>query len=77
MLVPGHPRISIDPEICFGKPVIAGTRMRVMDILGALSAGDSIANIVEDFPYVDEEAIYACLAYAAEVTGRPVAIAAE
>ena len=65
MTVTGHPRIAIDPAICGGRPTIAGTRMRVTDILEAMASGVSQEEIVQDFPYVTLEDIRACLAYAA------------
>ena len=77
MIVPGHPLISANAAICGGKPVIGGTRIRVADILGALAAGDTVEELVADFDSVDEAAIRACLAYAADVIGNPVALAAE
>jgi uncharacterized protein (DUF433 family)/predicted nucleic acid-binding protein len=65
MIVPGHPRIAVDSAICGGRPTIAGTRMRVTDILEALAAGTSDQEIVQDFPYVNLTDIRACLGYAA------------
>jgi uncharacterized protein (DUF433 family) len=41
--------ISIDASVCHGKPVIAGTRVLVSTILGALAGGDSVADISEDY----------------------------
>jgi uncharacterized protein (DUF433 family) len=72
MRVPGHPRIDIDPEICSGKPCVAGTRMRAADILRGLSSGDTEADILESFPYISLQDIRACLAFAAYVTAQPV-----
>jgi uncharacterized protein (DUF433 family) len=71
MTLADHPRISIDPEICGGRPTVAGTRMRVMDILEALAEGVSEEEIVADFPYVTLEDIRACLAYAASLSDEP------
>lgn len=48
MIVPGHPRISIDPAIRSGKATIAGTRMGVHDVLELLANGASYEEIVED-----------------------------
>jgi uncharacterized protein (DUF433 family) len=77
MPIPGHPRIDARPGVCGGKPTIVGTRMRVTDILGALSAGDSEDEIIADFPHITREDIRACLAYAAEATAHPLPLAAE
>jgi len=76
MQIPDHPRISIDPQICGGRPTIAGTRMRVTDILDALAEGVSEDEIVADFPYVTLEDIRACLRYAASIAEEPRRLAA-
>lgn len=57
-------RISIDPQVCHGKPVVTGTRVPVSNVVGALSAGQSIASILEDYPTLTEEDVRACLAFA-------------
>lgn len=57
--------ISIDPEVRFGKPCIAGTRISVQDILEWLASGMSKHEIIEDFPELNEEMIHAALAFAA------------
>lgn len=58
-------RISIDPEIRFGKPCIKGTRIAVVDILGWLASDISMEEIIEDFPWLTKEDILAALAFAA------------
>ncbi len=77
MTLPDHPRISVDPEICGGRPTIAGTRMRVTDILELLANGVSEQQIVADFPYVAVEDIRASLTYAASIADEPARFAAE
>ena len=57
--------ITIDPEICFGKPCIIGTRISVGDILKWLSAGMTLEEIIEDYPELQEVHIRAALAFAA------------
>ena len=57
--------ITIDPEICFGKPCIKGTRISVGDILKWLSAGMTVEEIIEDYPELQEVHIRAALAFAA------------
>lgn len=57
--------------------MIAGTRLRVADILEMLAAGASPETIARDFPYVDEADVRAALAFAAAQTGHPVVVAAE
>lgn len=59
-------RISIDPEIRFGKPCIKGTRIAMVDILGWLASDMSMEEIVEDFPPLKREDILAALAFAAK-----------
>lgn len=62
--------------MCGGRPVIAGTRVRVTDILEMLAGGASAGEIVADFPYLSEEDVRAALAYAAAQADHPVVLAA-
>ena len=57
--------ISINSEICFGKPCITGTRITICNILDWLSSGMSNQEIMEDFPEIQEIHIRAALAFAA------------
>jgi uncharacterized protein (DUF433 family) len=57
--------ITINAQICFGKPCIKGTRITTYDVLGWLASGMSILEIIDDFPELKEQDVYACLAYAA------------
>ena len=59
-------RISINPNIRFGKPCIIGTRISIGDILAWLSHGMTHAEIVEDFPELGVQDILAALAYASQ-----------
>lgn len=77
MVLAGFPRIAIDPAVCGGRAIIAGTRVRVSDILEMLAGGASEAEILADFPYLSLEDIRAALIYAAAQTDHPVALAAE
>lgn len=54
-------RITISTDICHGKPVIKGTRVLVSNILGALASGDIIEDVLEDYPNITKEDIYAAL----------------
>lgn len=58
-------RITIDPQIRSGKPCIKGTRISVGDVLGYLSGGMSVAEVLDDFPDLTAEDIQACFAFAA------------
>jgi uncharacterized protein (DUF433 family) len=59
--------IEINPEVCHGKPVIRGTRIMVRNILGSLAGGDSISDILQNYPELTYEAIEAAIAYAIEL----------
>jgi len=61
-------RILIDPTICHGKPVIKGTRVLVSNILGALSAGESIEHILQDYPNITRDDILASLKFGSELS---------
>jgi uncharacterized protein (DUF433 family) len=61
-------RIVVDPGVCFGKPVIRGTRIWVALILENLAEGVSEAELLEAYPSLRSEDIRAALAFAAEVT---------
>lgn len=58
-------RITFDPEVMGGKPCIRGLRVTVGMIVGLLAAGHSSAEILNAYPYLEEEDIRAALAYAA------------
>jgi uncharacterized protein (DUF433 family) len=59
-------RITIEPAKRGGRPCIRGMRITVYDVLSYLAAGMSVAEVLDDFPYLTPEDIQACLAYAAE-----------
>lgn len=69
-------RISVDPEIRFGKPCIRNTRITVGDILGYLAGGTSEEQLLSEFPQLTRDDIRACLAYAAERERRTTGISA-
>jgi uncharacterized protein (DUF433 family) len=58
--------IGINPEIRFGKPCVKGTRITVYDVLGYFANGMSEAEILADFPQLSQEAVSACLSFAAD-----------
>jgi uncharacterized protein (DUF433 family) len=58
-------RITVDPEVCGGRPCIRGLRVRVKDILDMLAAGASREQILADYPYLEDADITAALTYAA------------
>jgi uncharacterized protein (DUF433 family) len=61
-------RISIDPNICFGKPSIKGTRIWVSLILDLLAEGASIKEIVEEYPQLSEMDVRSAIAYGSEMS---------
>ena len=60
-------RITINPEICFGKPTIRNLRYPVEMLLDLLSAGMTTEEILEDYPDLEKEDISACLQFAAKL----------
>jgi uncharacterized protein (DUF433 family) len=65
-------RVTIDPEQCGGRPCIRGMRIRVIDILELLAAGETPDKILGDYPYLEAEDISASLLYAARSLDHPV-----
>lgn len=61
-------RISIDPNVCFGKPCIRGTRIWVSLLLDFLANGMGIEEILAEYPQLMEEDVRAAIAYGAEMT---------
>lgn len=62
-------RITIDPAIFGGKPIVRGRRLAVEHVLGMLTAGDTADTILSNYPWLELEDVLACLVYAR----RPVA----
>lgn len=60
-------RISIDPNVCFGKPCIRGTRIWVSLILDLLASGSSIDELLTEYPQLTVDDIRAAIAYGAEM----------
>jgi uncharacterized protein (DUF433 family) len=60
-------RISLDPAVCFGKPCIRGTRLRVSLILDLLASGASEAEVLAEYPQLTRDDIRAAIAYGAEM----------
>ena len=65
-------RITVESGKCGGRPCIRGTRMRVVDILQLLGSGADYAEILRDYPSLEQEDILACLEYAARQTDHTV-----
>ena len=60
-------RISIDPQVCFGKPCIRGHRIWVSLILDFLADGETVDEILANYPQLEDADIKACIAYGAEM----------
>jgi uncharacterized protein (DUF433 family) len=77
-LHPWHPvssismedRIVIDPALCNGRPVLAGTRITVQTVLEFLGAGDSIEDVLEEYPTLTRDDVLACLRYSSLLMGN-------
>ena len=63
-------RISIKRDICNGRPMIRGTRITVQTVLEFLAAGDSIEDVLEEYPRLKRDDVQACLDYASRVMGN-------
>ena len=63
-------RITVNPEIFGGKPIIRGRRLAVEHVLGMLAAGDSTNDIVDAYDWLEYEDVQACLVYAQRLVGR-------
>lgn len=64
MNFPDLEHITVDPRVMGGKPCIRGIRVTVGTITGLLSTGITIEKVLELYPYLEKEDIYAALAYA-------------
>jgi len=65
-------RITIDPKICNGKPIIRGMRITVTTILEYLAAGETSENILAAYPSLQPDDIKACLEYAKRVADKSI-----
>jgi uncharacterized protein (DUF433 family) len=63
-------RITVNPQIFGGKPIVRGRRLAVEHVLGMLAAGDTPETILEGYPWLEPDDIQACLAYAHRLVGH-------
>jgi uncharacterized protein (DUF433 family) len=70
--IPGEllKRITVNPAIFGGKPIIRGRRLAVEHVLGMLAAGDTHESLLAAYPWLEREDVLACLAYARCVVGH-------
>jgi uncharacterized protein (DUF433 family) len=61
-------RISVDPNVCFGKPCVRGTRIWVSLLLDFLASGATIEEILADYPSLERDDVLAPIAYGAEMS---------
>jgi uncharacterized protein (DUF433 family) len=61
-------RISIRPDVCFGKPCIRGHRIWVSLVLDLLAGGWTVQDVLDNYPGLEEADILACIAYGAEMS---------
>ncbi len=69
-------RITVDPQICGGRPCIRGMRIRVSDVLDLLASGNNRSTILSDYPYLEDEDIDAVLEYASDAINHRIVKAA-
>jgi uncharacterized protein (DUF433 family) len=65
-------RISIDPRICHGQACVKGTRIPVHQVVRMLSAGDTIDDLLREYPSLQREDVLACLDYAASLAEEQI-----
>lgn len=63
-------RIVIDPAICNGRPAVRGTRITVQTVLEFLGAGDSIEDVLEEYPFLSREDVLACFRFSSQLMGH-------
>jgi uncharacterized protein (DUF433 family) len=63
-------RITVNPGIFGGKPIVRGHRLAVEHVLGMLAAGDTADDLVAAYPWLERDDVLACLAYARRVVGH-------
>lgn len=63
-------RITTNPEIFGGKPIVRGRRLAVEHVLGMLAAGDTVDTIVAGYPWLEGDDVRACLLYARRIVGH-------
>ena len=67
-------RITIIPDVCNGRPTIRGLRITVETILGFLAAGDTVEEILFQYPNLERDDISACLAFATQLMARKYSV---
>ena len=68
-------RITLNPEVCNGKPTIRNMRFTVAQMLELMASGMTIEEILTDYPYLEQEDLHACLLYAARIANAQSVLA--
>jgi len=63
-------RITVDPDVFGGKPIVRGRRLAVEHVLGMLAAGDSVEDLLREYPGLERDDVQACLVYARRLVGH-------
>ena len=63
-------RITTNPRIFGGKPIVRGYRLAVEQVLSMLAAGETMETILEEYPFLERDDVFACLAYARRLVSR-------
>ena len=69
--VTNHPRVTVDPDILSGVPVITGTRIPVCLILEMLEGGQTVKQILRQYPSLREDDVHAALHFSADLAAHP------
>ena len=67
-----HERITVDPNVCHGQACIKGTRIPVHQIIGMLANGDTIEDLLKEYPSLTRDDVLACLDYAASLAEEQI-----
>lgn len=67
-------RVVIDSAICNGRPVVRGTRIAVQTVLEFLGAGDTIEEVLEEYPSLTRDDVQACIRFSSRLMGHHFAV---
>ena len=67
-------RITINPAVCNGRPIVRGTRITVQTILEFLAAGDSIEDVIDGYPELSRDDVMACLRFSSQVMSGNISV---
>lgn len=70
-------RIVINPDVCNGRPVVRGTRIAAQTVLEFLAAGDSVEDLLAEYPALTRDDVHACLDYASRLMANHYSVVAQ